>query len=115
MRRNLAGRARERREALAHRLEQARSDARRIIDRIWRNHDLKRIYRWGSLLNSTHFPERSDIDIAIEGVSSAEEFFAILREAEEMTRFSVHIVQMETIHPAYAESIRARGSIVRER
>ena len=72
-----------------------------------------RATQWGSLIDGRHFSERSDIDVALEGITSAPVFFAILRNAEALTRLPVDIVQLETIHPAHAESIRARGRIVR--
>ncbi len=38
-----------------------------------------------------HFTERSDIDIALEGITEAATFFAILAEAERLTRFPMDI------------------------
>ena len=72
-------------------------------------------YQWGSLLDGEHFDERSDIDIALEGVTDAAAFFALLADAENLTTFSLDIVQLETIHQEFAKSIRARGRVVYER
>jgi predicted nucleotidyltransferase len=115
MRRTLDEKAAQRARALEGRLEEARQDFRRIVQHVARTYQPLRIRQWGSLINGAHFWERSDIDIAVEGVVSAEVFFAILRDAEAMSRFPVDLVQMETIHPAFAESIRERGTIVYER
>lgn len=115
MRLNLERRASVRRTELALRLKEARDDFERIVDHVWQQYQPKRIYQWGSLIEDGHFSERSDIDIAVEGIRGASDFLAILRDAQAMTRFPVDVVQIETIHPAYAESIRARGRIVRER
>ena len=115
MRKNLERRASVRRTALELRLKEARDDFERIVDHVWQEYQPKRIYQWGSLIEDGHFSERSDIDIAVEGVRGASEFFAILREAQAMTLFPVDVVQIETIHPAFAESIKARGRIARER
>jgi len=49
-------------------LEQAQSDARAIIERIAKAHNPQRIYQWGSLVETRHFMELSDIDIALEGI-----------------------------------------------
>ena len=46
-----------------------------------------RVYQWGSLLHPEHFSEISDIDIALEGLSSPEEYFAILGDVMNMSSF----------------------------
>ena len=60
----------------------ARKDFQKIIEMIIRKYQPRRIYQWGSLLNERHFTERSDIDIALEGITSPEDFFALLGDAE---------------------------------
>jgi predicted nucleotidyltransferase len=115
MRRNLRSRERSRREELARLLDRARADFARIASHIALTYGPRRIWQWGSLLDERHFTERSDIDLALEGVDSADAFFAILRDAEAMTTFPVDIVQLETIHPEFADSIRSRGRVVYER
>ena len=114
MRTRLKERECMRADALRRRLAKARGDFNRIVAHIAESYRPHRIYQWGSLIEGAHFTERSDIDIAVEGIESAQEYFAILRDAEEMTSFPVDIVQMETIHPEYARSIRSRGRIVHE-
>ncbi len=115
MRRNLEEKAARRAQALQERLGEARRDFTNIVGHIVETYRPVRIRQWGSLVDGAHFQEWSDIDIAVEGITSAEVFFAILRDAEAMSRFAVDLVQMETIHPAFAESIRERGRIVYER
>jgi predicted nucleotidyltransferase len=115
MRRNLEQRTAQRARELKGRLGEARRDFDRIVRHIAEIYRPMRIRQWGSLIDGDHFWERSDIDIAVEGISSAEVYFAILRDSEGMTRFPVDLVQLETIHPAFAESIRERGRIVYER
>ena len=115
MKRNLRRRAAARSRRVQRRLVQARKDFERIVQHIAETYKPLRIYQWGSLVDSDHFSERSDIDIALEGITDAETFFSILADAERLTELPVDVVQMETIHPAYAESIRARGRIVYER
>ena len=114
MKRNLARRSARRSRELQRRLTEARRDFDRIVQRISEHYRPSRIWQWGSLIDGAHFTERSDIDIALEGITDAPAFFAILADAERLTRFPIDIVQMEKIHPAYAESIRARGRIVYE-
>ena len=115
MRRNLADRSESRARALEVRLQEARADFERIVQHIIAAYHPTRVYQWGSLVDGAHFTERSDIDIAVEGVRDAESFFAMLRDASSMTRFSVDLVQMETIHPVFVESIKERGRVVYER
>ena len=109
MRENLARREAERQRGRAERLEAARADFDRVVAHIARVYAPTRIYQWGSLLDGEHFDERSDIDIALEGVTDAESFFALLADAEDLTTFTLDIVQLETIHEEFAKSIGADG------
>jgi predicted nucleotidyltransferase len=115
MRKNFRERQERRRRELEQRLETARKDFNRIVDHIARTYRPKRIWQWGSLIDGHHFSERSDIDIAIEGIEDPKTFFAILGDAMDMSSLPVDVVQIEAIHPAYADSIRSRGRIAYER
>ena len=68
----------------------------------------------GSLLNKENFRDYSDIDIALEGITTAKIFFAILNSCDKMTTFKLDIVQIEKIHPLHADSIKKRGKLVYE-
>ncbi len=100
---------------LAGRLAEARRDASAIVALIAREFGPARIYQWGSLVNDRHFSERSDIDLALEGITDPETLSSLRRTAERMTHFSLDIVAMEHMHPAYADFIRRRGRILYER
>ena len=113
MRARLDRRAEERRVLLARRLRQARADFEHIVDHVWETYRPTRIWQWGSLIDGAHFSERSDIDIALEGILSPAEYFAIIADAEARTRLPVHVVELEKLHPAFADSIRIRGRVVR--
>ena len=115
MRVNIAQRERRRQEHRERRLKIARRDFTRIIDHIATKYSTIRIYQWESLIDGRHFSDRSDTEFAIEGITDAAEFFAILADAAEMTDLPMDIVQLETIHPVYAASIRERGRVVYER
>lgn len=91
---------------------QANADANAIIAHIASHYHPTRIWQWGSVLNPDKFTEISDIDIALEGISDAATFFAILGDAEEMTSFPVHIVQIDRLLPEFADIIRMKGKIV---
>lgn len=74
-----------------------------------------RILQWGSVINPGLFREYSDIDIAVEGITDAETFFALVAHAEDMTEFPVDIVQLERIEPEFRELLLKKGRIVYER
>ena len=100
--------------ALRRRLH-CRRDFDRIVNLAVERYHPARIYQWGSLLDPRTFAEWSDIDIAVEGITSAEQFLALYREASEMTAFELDLVQLEKAHPTYAASIRERGRLIHER
>ncbi len=74
-----------------------------------------RIWQWGSLLNRKRFSEISDIDMALEGLRSIDEYMAILTELTAMTVFPVDVVEMERIGIENANHIRKFGRMVYER
>ena len=95
--------------------EQATKDCESILLMIIRMFEPLRVYQWGSLLRPAQFREYSDIDLAVEGITSPQAYFDMLEEAQAMTRFPVDLVQMEKILPEFADSIRQYGRIVYER
>ena len=97
------------------RFEKAWQDFDNIVALLVKRHKPKRIYQWGSLLNEKYFSAISDIDIAIEGVKSAEQYFQMIGEAMELTDFALDLVDIEKIDPVHGESIRKRGRLVYER
>jgi predicted nucleotidyltransferase len=105
-----------RRQAATHALFiQAWEDFTAITGMLVRKYNPRRIYQWGSLTREEHFSEISDIDIAVEGIGSAEKYFALYGEAMEIARLPLHLVEIEKIEPLYAELIRAKGTVVYER
>ena len=100
---------------LAARLRDARRDFNAIVATIAREYSPARIYQWGSLIEDRHFSEMSDIDIAVEGISDPAILSALGGTAQKMTRFTLDIVAIEHVHPAYADHIRRRGRVVYER
>ncbi len=107
--------AERRRIEIHERFQQAWKDFDAIVTMIIEKYAPKRIYQWGSLLNEAHFSEISDIDIALEGVPSAEIFFKILGDADQLTSFDVDLVEIDKIDPIHAESIRKKGRLAYER
>ena len=111
----LASREERKQRMLRERFEQASRDFERIVRMIVEKYKPHRIYQWGSLLRLEHFSELSDIDIAVEGLKSMEQYFSLLGEADEMTQFPLDIVELEKIHTLHAESIRAKGKLIYEK
>lgn len=94
---------------------QAVQDADSIIKMIIARFDPQAIYQWGSVLDGTRFSGISDIDIAVEGLGSADRYFALLGEAGHLTRFPLDLVEIEHVEPEYAELIRKNGRCVYQR
>ena len=92
--------------------QQACQDAGKIRAMIIAGYSPKAIYQWGSVLDGASFSEISDIDIAVEGVSSTEAFFDLIGKAEGLTDFPVDIVEIERVEPEYARLIKTHGRCV---
>jgi len=114
-RRFLEKKENDRENLLNERYNQACQDFRNIIEKIIENYNPKRIIQWGSLLNREYFSEISDIDIAIEGITSAEEIFKLYGDIMNMTNFSIDLIQLEKIAPEFAQLIKQKGKVVYER
>ena len=91
------------------------ADFNHIVAMLIKKYNPKRIYQWGSLLNKEDFSAISDVDIAVEGVKSAEEFFQMYGDAEELTQFPLDLIEIEKIDPLHAETIKKYGKLVYER
>jgi len=104
-----------RRRRLEERLRQAQEDAGRIIEHLGRTYSPRRIYQWGSLVETRNFSEISDIDIGVEGLSGPEQYFAMLGDTMVMTRFPVDLLELDKLNKETADHIRRRGRVVYER
>lgn len=94
------------------RWQQAVVDAEAIIKMIHTDYQPTAIYQWGSVLDRDQFTGISDIDIAIEGLKSAEKFFELIGKAEKLTRLPLDIVEIEHVEPEYAHLIKTHGRCV---
>lgn len=104
-------RERERREALRRQVTQAvRAAAAAILPRFPR---VRRAYLFGSILHALRVT--SDVDIAVEGELSAEEFFALWRELERAVPDQlVDLLELgRDLH--FTDRVRARGEVIYER
>lgn len=112
VRATLEKRFQKRQEANRLNWQQASVDCSRIVALLVSKYRPHRIWQWGSLLHPDQFSERSDIDLGIEGITRAEDFFALLGDAMGLTSFPLDIVQMEKIEPEFAEIIRMKGVLI---
>lgn len=112
---NLKKRAQRRTAQRASLAAQAKKDFASIVELLIHKYGPKRIYQWGSLVEGVDFTEYSDIDIAVEGIKTAEDFFSMTGDAMKLTRFPLDIVELEKIEPQFAEDIIEKGKIVYER
>lgn len=94
------------------RWRQAVADAEAIITMIKTDYQPTAIYQWGSVLHENQFTSISDIDIAVEGLATAEQFFELIGKAERLTRLPLDIVEMEHVEPEYAHLIKTHGRCV---
>ena len=102
----------ERQRMLDQRFQVAWREFHRIVEMIAAEFAPRHIWQWGSLLHQDRFSERSDIDIALEGLGAAERLFQVYACAEELSTFPLDIVELERIEPEYAHLIRTTGRLV---
>lgn len=95
--------------------KKAKKEADDIMLAIQNNFSVTKIYQWGSLLSPDHFNENSDIDIAVEGLTSAEDFFKLYGVALSKTSFPLDIVEMEKIDELNRKSIIEKGKLIYEK
>jgi predicted nucleotidyltransferase len=91
------------------------NDFNRMTTFVMEKYHPKRIWQWGSLLNRKHFSEISDIDMALEGLKSIDEYAAVLADLSAMTDFPLDLVEMERIGTENANHIRKFGKLIYER
>ncbi len=104
-----AYRAREERRQAA--LQAIRSAAPAILARF---PAVRRAYLFGSVTQPGGMGPRSDVDVAVEGKLSAEEYFALWRALEEQSGQPVDLVELTDDLP-FAHRVRAHGEVLYER
>ena len=91
---NLRKREMLKKASVRDRFEAANRDFDNIVRMILETYAPKKIIQWGSLLHPEQFDAHSDIDIALEGITDAETYFALLGDAMALTRLPLDIVQL---------------------
>lgn len=108
-RREAAFRAREARRQAA--LQALRNAADRVFPRF---PAVRRAYLFGSVTRPGEMGRRSDVDVAVEGKLSAEDYFALWRALEEASGESVDLVELTDDLP-FARRVRESGEVIYER
>ncbi|MBN2576774.1 MAG: nucleotidyltransferase domain-containing protein [Deltaproteobacteria bacterium] len=105
--RTLRARSAERRAAAEARAERLRAGLPRAAKLLAERYHARRVVLFGSLVDGT-FSERSDVDLAVEGMPSAPYFDAL---ADLMTLFGgpVDLVRLEEAAPDLRAYIEAEG------
>jgi predicted nucleotidyltransferase len=91
-------RERAEREA-AHRLElasKARAEARRVAQMLVHDFGARRVYLFGSLAQEGRFHERSDVDLAVEGIAPGR-FFKAWAAAGAHSNVPIELVDMDEV------------------
>jgi len=106
-------REQRRREALA---AEARAVARKLGALLVREFGATKVYLFGSLARAGAFRERSDIDLAAEGIAPARFFEAGAALARACDyRYRVELVDLETVREGMRELILAEGVVLCDR
>jgi predicted nucleotidyltransferase len=75
---------------------------------------VQRVRTWGSILKPDQFTENSDLDLAIEGVASPEEWGRLERALLDAVTIPLDLVRWEELMEPHRESIIARGTVLYE-
>jgi len=99
--------ARREQEERRHR---ARETARRVAEYLRRTYDADRVALFGSIAEEeVPLSSRSDIDVAVWGLDSADYFEAVARVQDEAAPFQVDLVRIEQCPESLREVIQREG------
>jgi len=100
----------ERSEAMRRRAEEARSAAERCARLLAERHGARRVWLFGSTLAPETFHERSDIDLAAEGVH---DWMGALLDCDAVAPgFDVTLVPIESAHEALRATVLEDGILL---
>lgn len=99
-------------QARAERAAAARALLPRLVRHLVEHCDVRRVWLYGSLAEGG-FHERSDIDLAAEGLPPGLALFRAGAELDELARpFSVDLVPLEDARPSVRTRILQRGELL---
>ena len=90
--------------------EQARKEANLIVEVLIRDFGITKAILFGSLTKGT-FSEESDIDLAVEGLKSAD-YFPALAAANRQTYRWVDLKPLEDLYPHFKEKLFSTGECI---
>lgn len=93
----------------AERRERAWVVAREAADLLRSRYGVSRVLVFGSLAEGTHFTERSDIDLAAEGLPPEEHFAALGRLLAAFTDFELDLVDLDACPDGLRQAILKTG------
>jgi len=94
----------------AERRERAWVVAREAADLLRSQYGASRVLVFGSLAEGTHFSERSDIDLAAQGLRPEEHFAALGRLLALFTEFEFDLVDLDACPEGLREAILKTGA-----
>lgn len=100
-------------EQLARRLQVGRKAAIRCAEFLAKRYAVRRVYLFGSMLGNTLVHQRSDIDLAVVGLS-AEQYVRALADIWDLLPpgFELDLVPLEDAFPEMIERIRTEGEVL---
>jgi predicted nucleotidyltransferase len=110
---NLRALYKQRQQAREHQRASARQALRAAANAVFpRFPGVHRAYLFGSVLYPGAFRSSSDVDVAVEGQLSAEEFFAVWRELEQAAAgWLIDLVELDKdVH--FLRRVREKGELV---
>lgn len=101
---------RKQREALR---KEAYQEAKRCAEILRQEYGAKRVFLFGSVLDEDRFSERSDIDLAVEGLEGSSFFGAVGKLLQE-SKFNIGMVPWEDCQESFKRKILTRGELLYE-
>lgn len=108
-------RRKQEQEQLAERLKEGWRAAIRCAEFLARRCGVRRVYLFGSRLGNTHFHQKSDIDLVVEGLPS-EQYIPALTEIWDLlpSGFELDLVPLEDAFPEMIERVQNEGEVLYE-
>lgn len=104
---------RQKREAMA---VEARAETRKLAELLIQKFGATKVYLFGSLIRPGAFHERSDIDLAAEGIAPDQLFQASVALARACDyRYRVELVALEMVREGMRQRILAEGVLLYDR
>lgn len=105
----LVRRERTRRRRMREQAAQALKAARAAADLLRRRYGATRVRLFGSVLHPERFHERSDVDLAVEGLDPQDYLSAWAAVNGPGTEFEIDLVTSDMCRPAIWESLEREG------